>query len=142
MSLHGNQFFAVGVGLSCAPSKVGCEGPVDVGIDQPDLLAGPRKRDRQVRRNGRLSDAALAAADRDERARGLRGGQRNARLVTPGVRERGVAQVSPAFAALRRSSPVASAMIVAMPPTTLRERIRSSCGRSVSGSTGWAMGAT
>ena len=39
----------------------------------------------------------------------------------------------------RALRPVASTMIVATPSASLRERMRSSCGRPVSGSAGWSM---
>jgi hypothetical protein len=42
----------------------------------------------------------------------------------------------------RSLRPVASAMIVATPLTSLRERIRSSCGNSVKGSAGCCMART
>ena len=46
----------------------GLRGAVNVGVDQADLLAQPRQRDGEIGGDGRLADAALAAADGDDRA--------------------------------------------------------------------------
>ena len=61
--------------------------------------------------------------------------------LTPGIPSAAERSSRSSASASFFDSPVASAMIVATPPASLRERIRSSCGRSVSGSTGWAMSA-
>ena len=42
--------------------------PVDVGVEDADALAELRERDGEVRGEGRLADAALAARDRDHAA--------------------------------------------------------------------------
>ncbi len=44
--------------------------PVDVGVHQPDARARVRERDGEVDRDRRLADAALAARDGDDAARG------------------------------------------------------------------------
>ncbi len=67
---------------------------IDVGVDQPDLLPAFRQCDGEVGGNGRLSDTALAAADRDQGPRDLRRGDRDARLGHPGNGERGLAQLA------------------------------------------------
>ena len=72
---------------------------------------------------------------------GLRRGHRDPGFAHPGDRERGGAQILARALALLRARPVASAMIVATPFASLRERIRVSCGRPVSGSAGWAIAA-
>ena len=79
---------------SWLPSKRRLRRAVDVGVDQPDLLAHPRQRDGEVGGDGRLADPALAAADGDQGARGLRGGHRDPRFADAGNRQRRVAQLA------------------------------------------------
>ncbi len=49
----------------------GLRGAVDVGVDQAGAKAEPLHRDREIGRQRRLADAALAAAHRDQPALGL-----------------------------------------------------------------------
>ena len=51
--------------LASLPSRRRLRRAVDVGVDQPDLLAHPRQRDGEIGGERRLADPALAAADRD-----------------------------------------------------------------------------
>ena len=104
---------------------------VDVGVDQPDLPARCAQRDREVGRDGGLADAAFAAADRDQGPRRSR--PRSSRSV---LRERRGSKAPrraapPPACRARPLSQSHPTMNVATPFATLRERIRSSCGRSV-----------
>ena len=45
--------------------------PVDVGVEQANLITEPVERSRQIRRDGRFADAALATGDRHDEARAI-----------------------------------------------------------------------
>ena len=91
--LDRDQLFVLGRRLLVGAEQRRLRRAIDVGVDQPDLLAHPRQRDGEVGRDRRLADAALAAADRDQRPRGLRGGHRDPRLAHAGDRQRRCAQL-------------------------------------------------
>ena len=61
----GTSWSSSAVGFSCAAEQRRLRGSIDVGVDQPDLLARPGQRDGEVGGDRRLADPALAAADRD-----------------------------------------------------------------------------
>ena len=62
------QPLVVGGRLLVGAEQFGLRRPVDVGVDQPDLLAHSRQRDGEVGGQRRLADAALAAGDGDQLA--------------------------------------------------------------------------
>ena len=80
-------------------------GAVNVGVDQADLLAHPRQRDGEIGGDRRLADAALAAADGDQGARGCAAVIAIRASLTPGI----------ASAAARSSRSSASPSVFAKP---------------------------
>ena len=85
---HGQALDAVGRGrdhhvadddrVMVGPEHLGHREAVDVGVEQPDLVAGLGQRDGQVHRDRRLADAALARRHADDarlRVRRQEGGQ-------------------------------------------------------------------
>jgi hypothetical protein len=64
-----------------ARHQPGLRGAVDVGIDQADADAQPLQGDRDIGRDGRFADAALAAADGDQAAGLLLGCHRHAHIL-------------------------------------------------------------
>ena len=92
MRLDRDQLLVAGLGALHRLEQPRLRGPIDVGVDQPDLLAHPRQGDGEVGGQRRLADAALAAADRDQGPAALGRGQRDARFLDAGDGERGLAQ--------------------------------------------------
>ena len=137
LGLDRDQLVILGVRLFGRSEQGRLRRAVNVGVDDADPLAHSRQRDGEVGGQRRLADAALARADGDEGSARLGRGQRDPRLADAGQRQR--RRLQPRLQrrrARRRSGRDASATIVAMSPTSLRDRIRSASGRSSRASSG------
>ena len=66
VTLGRNDLLAVGLELRLQPEHDRHVRPVHVAVEQRDAAAALRERDREVDRDRRLADAALAGADGDD----------------------------------------------------------------------------
>ena len=86
--LDRNQFLLLGQRPLVGAEQGRLRRTVNVGVDHPDALAHPRQRDREVGRQRRLADPALARSDRDDLSFGPRHGQRDPHLGDAGDGQR------------------------------------------------------
>src|SRR5438067_12576079 len=89
MRLDRDQLLAAPLRFGARAEESRLRRAIDVGVDQTDLAPRLGNGDREVRRDGRFANAALAAADRNQGARGLSRSHRNARLADAGQLQRG-----------------------------------------------------